>query len=502
MRLNLSRNITLLMALTVAAALAGGYRCRNFFRLHSVHAAGNLTPQPIQFPGFPVAASTINGWVSVGNQSAIRTHGWNIWAGLSAITSASQGLPIYETWYSNTEVQQGPPVQAAATRFTVLRSAGHPIHNFQVPEQLHHARLHTAGLAFVPAAAAPVDVHAQILVTTQFDADYAQSVWSNTYQNPATVWNLQANWGTITPVSARVIKPFAAPSISTKPVYQFVNGPRHNNGLTTVKYWLGDLTTGPTHSTNRAFPTPDTWNQCVVVNTGSAPNPGNLTCFGTSTPASGMVPVSKFYNYVLTAAEATNACAQLGLPSPCAIQAGDYAILVAMHVSTRENDNWTWQTFWFNYNQPFPYGAPPANVSAPFNSYAMCSGYSMTTRPPNSPRGTNTECYNPYLETGLGPTVLGTKSNCMSCHMVASIGNNPNDGKAQPSSRNSFGYPTFAAGTANISVSNPSDDKVFFDCQTTTDFSWFLANYVAGQTPNNQAPCVLTSLPKPPLRKN
>jgi hypothetical protein len=34
--------------------------------------------------------------------------------------------------------------------------------------------------------------------------------------------------------------------------------------------------------------------------------------------------------------------------------AGDYAILVAMHITTNEDPKWTWETFWWNYDQPFP----------------------------------------------------------------------------------------------------------------------------------------------------
>lgn len=132
----------------------------------------------------------------------------------------------------------------------------------------------------------------------------------------------------------------------------------------------------------------------------------------------------------------------------------------------------------------------------------MCVGYSMTVNPANSPSGTNTQCYTPHLETGLGPLVQGISSNRMSCHSVASIGNNPNSGPNGSNPRNSFGYPTFASGTAEISVYNPDDDKAFFDCQTTTDFSWFLAGYVAGSPPVKQAHCVLTALRRSTVKKS
>lgn len=502
-----TRRTCTLFALLAAALTVAAYTCSSALHLRAVHAAGATGPQPIQFPGFPYKAAVIDGWVATGNTAAMRQHGWDLWAGLSAITSSSGHQPIYETWYSASQVQSGP--QLLKTH-ALAAGSDHPEHEFAVPEQFHHRRFPATFHAL--AAGTPTDVHAQTLVTTQFNADYAQSVWSNNYQNPATVWNLQAGWG-LRPVSQRIIQPFTAPSISTKPTYQFVNGPNHNNGLTTIKYWLGDLTTGPGNSTNPQYPDPTTWKQCVVVNTGSAPNPGNLTCFGTNTLANGMVPVSQFYNYQLSASEAASVCQSInqGLPSGSTplncdpntgdIRGGDYAILTGMHVSTKENANWTWQTYWWNYNQPFPYGAPPSNVVAPFNNYAMCTGYSMTVNPPNSPSGTNTQCYNPYLETGLPAPIHGIKSDCMSCHAVASIGNNPYSLGTETSPRNAGGYVTYASGTSFISVWNRRDDRDFFDCQTTTDFSWFLANLVAGSTPSNQAPCVLTAVQKEPAKK-
>lgn len=501
-----TKRTLLLVALLAAVTLTLGYRYRKTLPLRAVLAAGQLTPQPIQYPGFPVAAATVDHWIASGDLAAMRTHGWKLWTGLAAVTPRTGGQPIFETWYSPSEVLAGPPAASANSKARAIRATGHAIHEFEVPEQFTHGRPRATALT-AHATAAAIDIHDLTLITKTFNADYAQFVWKNNYQNPATIWALQVGWGT-SPVSGRAIKPFTAPSISLKPTYEFVNGPNHNNGLTTVKYWLGDLMTGPTHSSNPPLPDPTTWNQCVVVNTGTAPNPGNLTCFGTNTVATGMVPVSQFYNYALTAAEAVDVCTQLksqhsqNFPTPCPILEGDYAILVGMHISTKENDKWTWQTLWWNYNQPFPYGAPPASVPAPFNHYAMCTGYSMTTNPVNSSTGTNTLCYNPYLETQLPSPIVGIASTCMTCHTVASAGNNPNSGDTDNGSpRNFFGYPTFIKGTANISVWNTADDKVFFDCQTTTDTSWFLANNAAAGAPKKQAPCVLTAVHKSPPPK-
>ena len=323
----------------------------------------------------------------------------------------------------------------------------------------------------------------EVLAFNKFNTEYSDFVWSNGYYQGAALWKIQAGWPAGTPVAQRSIKQFPAPAISLKPVFQFVNGPKHNGGVTTVNYWLGDLVSGATHSTNSAFPTPDTWTQCVVVYTGSGtPPPQTCTVTGNSGAPivpTGTVSVNDFYNFQLGPEEVKSACTSFP-NGQCPVQVGDYAILVAMHMTTKEDSNWTWQTFWWNYNQPFPYGAPPSSISAPFNKYAMCTAYATTANPANSPSGQNELCYNPYLETNLAP-VNGVNSACMTCHMVASLGNNPNDGQPPPNPNNLTGYPTFLKGTSTyMSVADAEDDRIFFNCQTQTDFSWFLAGSVAG----------------------
>lgn len=464
----------------------------------TAHAAGKLAPQPIQYPGFPVSAATIRSWVATNNTDAMRQHAWDLWKGINAVTPATQGWPVWETWYSGPEIGDQSTGTCATSSMTELlsgaaRSVGRPRHDFRVPEQFHHNRFARRNLTSTGAGA----VNVPLLVTVKFDTDYAQFVLQNHYCDASTLWKLQESWGT-QPLVNRHTKPFPKTAIGLKPTFEFVNGPNHNNGITLVNYWSGDLTTGPANSTNPAFPTPDTWKQCVVVNTGSGQPPPNLHCAITNASSpiapSGVIGVDQFYHFQLTAAEAASACAQMGDTSNCPVQAGDYAILAGMHMSTKEDKRWTWQTFWWNYGSTFPYGAPPADIPAPFNHYAMAEGYSMTVE--NNPTGPNTLAYNPYLETGLGPSVHGVNSNCMSCHTVASLGNNPNSNSQTPppnSPNSGSGYPAYYSGQIyNYPVTNPTAQINFYDCMTTTDTSWFVQGF-AGSGPANQPACVLTS---------
>jgi hypothetical protein len=472
---------TLLFGAVAIAAItfAGSQSLRNYLPGSLVQASGGLTPQPITTPGFPAPSSAVESWITNNNQSAMRVHGWALWAGISSITPLTNGWPVWETWYTDAEVQSGPPSATANAKFHKLRAAGKPVNPFHEPRQFRHLLLRNR---FAPALAS-IDTGSQVVGFNKFDVDYAQFVWNNSYNTGQALWNVQTGWPAGTPVANRTIKAFSVTAVGLKPTFQIVHGPNNQSGITLLNYWLGDLTTGPQNSTNPANPTWATWKQCVIVNTGSGPVPGGLTCPNGGIP-SGVVPVTQFFNFPLSSDEATDICSKvIGQPdAQCPVQPGDFAILVGMHMNTREDTNWTWQTFWWNYNQPFPYGAPPSSVPAPFNNYAMCTGYSMTVNPPNSPQGTNVVCYNPYLETGL-QGVNGVGSNCMSCHVVASYGNNPN----------SPGYPPFTGPTSYISVNDPQDDITYFDCQTTSEFSWFLGGNVAGSIPTPPQPTCVTS---------
>jgi hypothetical protein len=149
---------------------------------------------------------------------------------------------------------------------------------------------------------------------------------------------------------------------------------------------------------------------------------------------------------------------------------------MAMHVITKEMGDWTFQTFWWS---PTPDTAPHADFRPPevrgvWANYLMCTAYSMVT--PRTPSGGPHVCFNPYLETDLGPTkpftvgglvypadpMAGTRSNCMHCHARA-------------------GWPALVAGDpasanlgriANLGYIAPNDP--YYAKIVKTDFLWSL----------------------------
>jgi hypothetical protein len=134
------------------------------------------------------------------------------------------------------------------------------------------------------------------------------------------------------------------------------------------------------------------------------------------------------------------------------VSEGDYSVLTAMHVTSREIARWTWQTFWWTHTPDAPTApsAPsiaadrPAQLVGAGRHYAGCAGYEEVMPPQPNTGGANTGetvyCYNPYLEapfsSGILPTSqpgmttrngqpiktandVGVQTNCMSCHAMA-----------------------------------------------------------------------------------
>ncbi len=158
-------------------------------------------------------------------------------------------------------------------------------------------------------------------------------------------------------------------------------------------------------------------------------------------------PVSSLINFKMDAKDA-DAVNSAGPIKDAA--AGDYAILVGMHVTTKEITRWGWQTFWWS---PTPtvgtapssaaiVSARPAQLTGAPANYEMAIAYA--TEAPAQPyvggsnAGESLYAYNPWLEAGFGPDTLvdsrpgylqgkvvanafGVQTNCMSCHGSANF---------------------------------------------------------------------------------
>jgi hypothetical protein len=281
----------------------------------------------------------------------------------------------------------------------------------------------------------------------------------------ASLATLNSAWAASVPTTNRAINDFPVDALELKPVFGVVA----QKGYTPLPLWQG-----PSQATNAKNPTPNTWKTCVAVDPagtgGTIPisqsklTKAEVATLNAAAKQAGLActvgyyaPVGALYNFSLSAEEAAAMKSAQGITA----SAGDYAVLFAMHVNSKEVPFWTWQTFYWQPGPDTPNKFPgskadaPASLPAPFNNYAMCASYSQTI-PANSSK--MALCFNPYLETDPG-IPAGITSNCVSCHGLAGVGTGPT-------------YPANYSKPINFF----GDTKYFTKNSTRTDFSWAVAS--------------------------
>jgi hypothetical protein len=399
---------------------------------------GTVTPVPLAMPGFPVDSNTINGWINnpAGPDSAqIRAHAWAIWAGLTQLTTQVAGsdtLPVYETWPDAEEVFNPASgslavgaQRAFARHFHVPRQFGHSQVASVRARRASSPEVRAGGGAALPNPGVRSD-SALVMVTVSYNTVAESHVRTNNYILQSTLDSLNTYFnGQGTPVAQRNITVFPDSAVALKPTYLPISA----DGLTILPYWAGPLA-----ATDTAMPDINTWTQCVAVDpTGKQVGDSvQVPCNTQPSVWARVVGLDAFYSFPLNAAEAqafyqgpgsmrVSHGSWIGRDT---VRAGDYGVLVAMHVTTKEITDWTWQTFWWT---PSPQTNPlandaPATVQGAFRNYAMKTAYYMTV-PTGPAKGQDEVTFNPYLEPDLGPQ--GKLSNCMTCHRAAAWNGTP-----------------------------------------------------------------------------
>jgi hypothetical protein len=452
----------------------------------SAPGAGGIIPQPIPAGyDFPGERAQLQAWADNWEVGPITAKAWNLWGGLTAGSGQTGGgaLPIWETWCGNEEV------------FTkTCGSRQRPHRPFRKAVQLTHFEA-TQGASDV-----------QLVSFNKFDPSMSAYLTAMhpgpghqqyDYTQQTSLTQLNKAWPAGTPIAQRKVQetPYVAPApgqrgeaaVELKPVMFLVK----QQGLTPVPLWQGlqdarttaqsDCSQG---ATAKCHPDPSLWYTCVLVDPthpGSAPGSAPVRATaeqvaqaqalqkGTSSwpfsckPEQYLyAPLSTLYHFQLNAQEARSfneAQSGEGLKA----EAGDYAVLTAMHVSTKEIVNWTWQTFWWQPGGDAPGGFPGSKagmtdkVNGVWRNYAMCTSYNQTQGKASKEM---VVCFNPYLETASS-IPDGVQSNCMSCHGTATVGSSV--GK---NGIHTLEYP--ADYTAPIDFENDPRFAAF----TRTDFSW------------------------------
>ncbi|MCU0421980.1 MAG: hypothetical protein MUC81_04135 [Bacteroidia bacterium] len=417
--------------------------------------ANPITPQEIPSTiNFPVDSLTIYKWINNYDTASITSHAWDIWTGLTTPTKQQVGgntLLVYETWLSPNDLAEfcaKDDTQGGCTQTKKMRA------------QLKRPRQFVHGMSAEQAAlAAKNDVGNSIQEAMGYNPAAACFATNNLVFNKST-FNQYLNPG------VGSMKPFPNNSITTKPTY-FVCKP-NELGLVQLPLWTGPPPVA------KDFP-PSDWSEVVYIDINNKQPVGNNVqgISPNKTPtAVNFVNLNQFIYYQLDSSMAAYINSQS--ISQNSFVVGDYAILIAMHVATKEISNWTWQTFfWTNKpaNPPFPSSSfaaalRPKGITGAAANYAVATAYNMVW--PNQPisGGTNTNvkpniAYNPYLEAGLGKLGLpnklnssymwGVQSNCMTCHALAT-----------------------SDGSLDYSADQYIDmlDTTLFNRKVQTDFAW------------------------------
>jgi hypothetical protein len=407
--------------------------------------AGIVKPVPLPDPQvagfqFPETEATVLGWIyQYGNGrpgdaatafEAMHLHAWGLWTALTLPTSQvdnGERLRVFETWYTPQELSSGPnpasltpTVNAVRARSALLRF-----------NQFQH------GSETVEPAAAN-DGSETVFGYVKFDPTAADHVAKEQLLSLATLNQLMQG-------GAQQIPPFPATALTLKSAFEVLT----SSSLVGGRYYRLNVWTGPP-KTPQAWP-PSAWPGVVWIDvqnggSGSGAIDFQASSDGSSRTPETTYPVSSMISHRLTALEAM----QYDAINPGAnAAAGNYAVLVAMHVAGREITRWTWQTFWWTPTPDTPQtpssqaiaGLRPPQLTGAARNYAMTLAYDMTM--PGQPNvggqnaGTMIYAYNPYLEARFTPVNLpnsiagyapdgtfasnnvGVACNCMSCHVRA-----------------------------------------------------------------------------------
>ena len=456
-------------------------------------------PVPLPNPGitgynFPESKETLMSWINNGNAQSISLHGWGLWTSLTAPSGQSEfgltNVPVYVTWLSPAEIaalpQPSPAAVNAPKRQFKLEQPRQFSHKGVKVEQAIIKNSTTSPSAASSSTAAVVPDTA-IAVTMGYDPSAQAFAHSN---NLFSLTALQKIYNSGTgPI--RAIPTFPNTAVTIKPTYKIISSANMINGsIYVMPAWPGTPPVITKEITEKGFPE-SVWPGCVYINTKNASKSSatgvDPDC-KTGPTAANTFGLGDFINFAVT----SNNIANFETLTGETLSVGDFIILIAMHVTTREIDEWTWQTYFWTpnpANPPLPSSkaiasARPAQLTGAAAHYAMAIGYQMVA--PNQPIiggksvGSPVTVYNPYLESPFSAAVfgappvnvgiqksgakkpymatVGVQSNCMTCHGNASI--NPSN---PDSNTNSLPYLT------NFYVSR---DDAAFTGYLQTDFLW------------------------------
>lgn len=390
-------------------------------------------PLPVVVDGFnfPEDSLKIYQWInddkftpSKYDSVSVYKHAWGIWAGLTSPTEQSidgESLLVFETWFGVQDIQDA--IKSGKKYSETLKKNRT---DFNHPNQFFHAR-NFSNKNKLKSTGADLSFEGEISQweTVSYSPDASEFAINNQIYKQSVI-NKSFKKDAI-----GSIQDFPQKSITLKPVYMLF----HNDSkLKKLPVWL-DAPNPPDSLTTSQFP------YCVYIDVenkqpkGKKIIPTLQSSVNQDDIKNATVNLEEFIS--LKVDDKMAAYMKKEYKNSKA-KSGEIAVLVAMHVTSKEIKNWTWQSFYWTPNKENP-GSPssllaanvrPKELKGAAANYAANAAYVMTT-PNNSPTGSPMFGYNPYLEGGFGPSVFtvtnntnpnykyGMQTNCMNCHGLA-----------------------------------------------------------------------------------
>jgi hypothetical protein len=357
---------------------------------------------------FPADKRLLEQYRSQPNIPAQRLHAWNVFAGMTQPTPDGKHA-IFETWFTEDDTFD-PGTSALAAR-TMMR-------RFQLPAQFRAPGAAAAALAIAPGGAVLSWVFYNFAAYNHVRSNklYQASVLAALAQNGAPDPKVPQN---------RTVPPFPAGAVVLKTVWW----PVAKDRISAMPIWDADL--NPALETGNP---PPTWSRYVGVDPIRPAVPAgeiaDIVYDGQTKRGSHIVGLKNFH-FVELDADAVAGVNSDGLLSGIAqqsfgrrLEVGDYAVLVATHMTTKEIDDWVWATFWWHDKPADGQFASDrvGSVSGIWRNYLMSASYDLNlpTQKDGSPHAT----FNPWLEARFpdgGHGGGGIVSNCMNCHNRAGM---------------------------------------------------------------------------------
>ncbi|CAM1369799.1 hypothetical protein [Tenacibaculum xiamenense] len=345
---------------------------------------------------FPTDSTTINNWVAeskiVNNLETnkdIITHGWDIWNALTEETDQKnndQPLRRFETWYTPQDIQKALKAKTLGSAIKLNSLDRFDTGNLEIPHQNQH------GLKVRSS---------DVVGFVKCDPSSAQHIYDK------ELYFFEVLKSMIRPGKITNIPAFPASSVLIKPVfYPLTKTDSLSPNTYSLPVWPGYHGQVPMDSIIKNGFGSNSWNNNITI-----------TTTGKTDKEKKVYSINDFIHFKLSKTQANNI---VNVIDNGKAKEGDYAVLVAMHVNTRENRRWTWQTFWWSENPNSPQSPSSSNIAELKPStldraskhYSMALAYNMISPAQPYSGGSNAitdkepkkesiYAFNPYLEAGF-----------------------------------------------------------------------------------------------------